>query len=829
MARSGWRRLAAAAVAFVALALGLPAAAGAAAGPHAGRQPASVATAPQPVDLNGVYDVYSGACPPEGKRTQTWSISAFEGSWPEFATNGLAKISIPNDTGTISESASGKAIVNTTGRGFYLQVTATAAQVQLSNNQYCAVNPTPQKLSGLATISGTETKLGKPWGPGVYLNFGAPSYGPFIQSQLASNGTYEFWVPTPPVRYLVSATQLPQGQGTFLASTCAPPNGLLSPTTCDVELLPATPPNHALVNFTWVGGPKLVLQASNPTKVNATGTTSLSLKAQVTPLIANVAGANLKVQLGPKVVVPNATTLTATVGDVALGTTKTVSVTGGQLTPTVIADGHTLGGMNAWATANPANYGWHNQAMPPIQWAGGRLVYSDYPEFLDSNTQVGPTGIATGVNVEGVLYKEGPGTYAAFPGHEDFRLFFKHENRTKVGKQVCVVFQATTAGEKVSIQRQGIVNLDGSDPVRIGRDALVAYYASPPGGTMAISTRVGLQTEPVKAYCPTSGALGTAYGAGSTGIIDYQASGPGSLSVGVVVLNAGQPATDFVLNPLGYHFLTKNKTPYTYATGPDLYNFLEQAGHVAGTFPHDILKTPIEPCNPACAPYDEETGSLWGAVILGDPNKPLPIGAPEDRPEYEQSLDTKKFNIGNYGVQYAMTIPTTGPKGEVDQVLLNDRGLGAAGVNNAFADVVQADGTEIFTPIKGQPGVGNTGNLTDANYGIGVGIVDASSTFSLDLIPAAGSTFPLAIVLAPAYLEMYGTLTYTGGTSYATPNPTFISLIPAASTASALRRCAWGLLLPRRQDPCPPRLATDRRRGRSRSERTRAWLDIRRG
>jgi hypothetical protein len=779
-ARSGWQGLATAAAACVAFALGLPASAGAATGRHAGRHPAPVATAPLPVDLNGVYDVYSGACPAKGNRTQTWSISAFEGSWPESTNNGLANISIPNDAGTISESATGKALVNMTGGVFYLTVTATATQVQLSNNQYCAVNPNPQKLSSLATISGTETKLDKPWGPGVDLNFGAPSYGPFIQSQLTSSGTYEFWVPSPPVRYLVSATLLPKGQGTFLASTCPPPSGLLSPTTCNVELLPATPPNHAQVNFSWVGGPKLVLQASNPTKVNSTGSTPLSLKAQVTPLTADVAGATLKVQLGPKVVVPTTTTLTETVGSVALGTTKTVSVTGGELTPTVIADGHTLGGMNAWATANPANYGWHNKAMPPIQWAGGRLVYSDYPEFLDSSTQVGPTGTATGVNVEGVLYKEGPGTYAAFPGHEDFRLFFNHENKTNVAKQICVVFQATTTSEKVSIQRQGIVNLDGSDPVRIGRDALVNYYASPPGGTMAISTTVGSQTEPVKAYCPTSAALGTVSGAGSTGIIDYQASGPGSLSVGVVVLNAGKPAADFVLNPLGYHFLTKNKTPYTYATGPALYNFFEQ-GHVAGTFPHDILKTPIEPCNPTCAPYNEETGSLWGAVILGDPDKPLPVGAPEDRPEYEQSLDTKKFNIGNYGVQYVMTIPTTGPKGEVDQVLLNDRGLGVDKATNAFADVVQADGTEIDTPIKGQPGVGATGNLTDANYGIGVGTVDAGSTYSLDLIPAAGSTFPLAIVLAPAYLEMYGTLTYTGGTSYATPNPTLITLVPASS------------------------------------------------
>lgn len=769
------------------IAFALVPAAGAATAAQAGSR-RSLSTDPLPVDLNGTYTVYSGACPAQGSPIDTWTISAFEGAWPSNDFNGIATFASTSiGSGGIAEYPNGGLIVNTSGSTFNLTLTASSTAIQMSSVRYCAINSKPQSLSSLSTISGTMTKNGKPFGPGATLDFDEPSLGPYLASSRSPTGTYEFFVSTPPVRYYVGSGALPKGQGTMVVSTCAPdpPDSLAGPTICNVELLPKTPPNTAKVNFVWVGGPKLVLKASNPTRVNSTGSTALSLKAQVTTTPVAIAGASLKVQLLPKAVVPKTTTLTATVGSVPGSTTKTVAVTGGQLTPTVIGEGDTLGGMNSWANANPANKGWHNQAMPTPHWGGGRLVYSDYPEFLDKDTQVGPTGLSTGANVEGILYKQGPGTYAAFRGtpvNEQFRLFFNHENRTGVAKQICLVFQATAPGETVSIEHQGIAKLDGSDPVRIGRDAVAAYYASGPGGPISIATTVSGKSIPVKAYCPPNGALGTATGAGSTGIIDYKASGSASVSVGVVVLNAGD-AAKFVLNPLGYHFATKSKTPYTYASGPDLYNFLEQDGHVAGTFLNDTLTTEIEPCDPSCKPYDEGSGNIWGAVILGDPDKALPVGAPEDKPEYQESIDTHKYNIGNYGVQYVMTIPTTGISGEVAQVLLDDRGLGANGVNNAFADVVQADGSEIYTPVKGQPGVGDTGNLLSPDYGVGVGTVDALSTFRLSLIPAAGSTFPLGIVLAPAYLEMNGTLTYGSESVDATPNPTFVTLAPASSAA----------------------------------------------
>lgn len=523
--------------------------------------------------------------------------------------------------------------------------------------------------------------------------------------------------------------------------------------------------------------PILSLSATNPTLVHATGTTPFSLDATITTRAA-ITDAAIEVALSPSVVVPKTKTLKATVGSVDAVMSKKVTVSGGELVPTVIGNGDTLAGMDVWAAANN---NWHNEAMPKPTFSGGRLVYSDYPEYLASSTQIGK-GVGVGANVEGILYKEGAGADAAGPGpvlSHQFRVFFNHENRTGVAKTICVVFSASLAGDSVTELRHGVYSLNTSDPVAAGRSAIAAYLASQSGKTLNISTKVGKTTIPVVADCPANAVLGTASGAVATGIIDYTMTGRGYVQVGLVVLDTGKDVTAFVNNPLGYHFPTHAKTPYTYASGPALYNPTEPVGHVSGTFPHDNVATAIEPCNPACSPYKSDDGNLWGAEILGNPAN----GTPEDGAEYEKSVDTGKYDIGGYGMEYDLTVPTVAAKGvsnEADQVLFNDRGVGPQkGYTNGFADVVVANGTEISAPAIGQPGVGKSGNLIEKDYGIGVGQVKAGSTFALKLIPSAGSAFPIGIVLAPAFLKLEGTLTYDSGSKVkSTPLVTIVKLAP---------------------------------------------------
>jgi hypothetical protein len=531
--------------------------------------------------------------------------------------------------------------------------------------------------------------------------------------------------------------------------------------------------------------PKLELKAPDPTLVNPSGTTPLPLRAVITTFAA-ITGASVDVTLSPSVVVPKtAQPHRVTVGNVAANSSSTVNIPGVALHPTVIADGHTLAGLTAWG--KPSNE-WHGPPQHPPAgkslFGGGRLVYSDRPEYIDDSTNV-KGGANGGPNVEGILYAERGKTYASTPTDREFRVYFNHENRTPVGKQVCIVFSATKLGETLEQTAIGIAHNTG-DPVGAGRAALISYLGSRRAGTsktLAVSTPVprkgSTKKRPVLAVCPRDAVIAPRKGV-VNGIIDFTATGPASVRAGLVVLNDDHAdVNDFTADPPGYRFrqgtLKKPvRSSRTYASDHVLSNSNESAGHVSGTFPHDTVTLQL-------SDYNADEDQPWGTLIAGNPSKPLKDGGvPEDANEYEQAEDTQKYDHGNYGVFYEITVNNTGSAGETAQVLLNPRGIGKSnGVTNGFSGAVEVQGQLIKAPLSGQPGESKGANLVNPDYGIGIGRVDPGSSFSFELMPPAGSTFPLAIVLAPAFLKAQGTLNYNSGkTTSSTPSPIIFGLQP---------------------------------------------------
>jgi len=554
--------------------------------------------------------------------------------------------------------------------------------------------------------------------------------------------------------------------------------------------------------------PSLTLKATNPMSVKAQGTTPFDLKATVTAFHAITNAyvdvklpSNVKlppvVKLGPSLIIPvTKSHLTVAVGNMAADTSKTVPVPG-TLNPTVVLDGHTLAGMNQWSAPQKQ---WHGPAQGRPIFYGGDLVYSDYPEYLVPSTVVTGGGQG-GADVEGVLYAEHGLTFAASPAQPDFRVYFNHENRTSVAKQICIVFSATGLGESVSQGASGIAQSQG-DPVAAGRNALLAYLSSRGSAasrSFAIATTVhsshgSTTNKPVRVDCPVNAVLAAKKPETDkkhptpnpvvNGIIDFTTSGLGAVKVGLVVLNSPTKQRNdvkaFEADPLGYRFVDalhpKGNPKRTYATDKALLNPDEEKGHVSGTFPYDELRmTLFQKISGAGGyGYDVDAGKPYGWLITGNPAKAegKEGGAPEDASEYLEAVDTHKKDIGNFGVMYHVYIPTRGTDangnavpGEMAQVLLNPRGIGTnGGVVNAFSGVVETGGREILAPAAGQPGESKSGNgsLVNKDFGIGIGWVFAGQQFEFNMMPPAGSTMGIGVVLAPAYVKAQGTLLYDG-------------------------------------------------------------------
>ncbi len=247
-------------------------------------------------------------------------------------------------------------------------------------------------------------------------------------------------------------------------------------------------------------------------------------------------------------------------------------------------------------------------------------------------------------------------------------------------------------------------------------------------------------------------------------MVDFSASG--TLRIGVVVISVRQAnrrsassVKRFEQHPLAYRFADaghpRGNPKRTYATDVPLNNPEEKKGHVSGTFPYDSVRMTI--------PYDLKAGQR-GAVTI----------APGDRhdPQYSPAVDTGKFDVGNYGVVYDITVNVRGEKGERAQLLLDPRGAGrhvdpqtGNTYVNAYSGVVDVpantQGSFLSTPAEDK--------VKCKDEGIGIGVAKASSPFSVGLIPPGGATLPLALLLTPAFVKEEASVSHNGVTFKAKP------------------------------------------------------------
>jgi hypothetical protein len=421
--------------------------------------------------------------------------------------------------------------------------------------------------------------------------------------------------------------------------------------------------------------------------------------------------------------------------------------------------------------------------MPPaIVRGGGDLVFSDNPEYLAATT-ADSLGHTHGEFIEGVLYKQTsqstllPGS-GPLTSNGTFRLYMNHENRTTVPKRLYYVITnpSTVDSVDVSMGNFGIAHKPG-DPVVAGQRALEQYL----GG--AVASAIPPPSLPPNQPCAGS-ALFTTIPHGMTCVFFvYELSQPtvtnegtypdvvnfiaditttGPVQVGVVAVNgAPNNYSNFEVLPLNYEF--NNTIGLTYQTD-QLVNLTEK-GHVHGTFPYNHVQVRI--------PYAVANADRYG-WRLGD-NTP-------SSPEYAVSRDAiPSLNIGNFGVQYVVSIvPSGAQSGMATQVLIEPRGARPR-TDSTTGNAVAAEVTtsSIASPFA----VPCNGKITDPNTGAGVGFVLGNDTFVLNLIPPAGDTMPIAVVLGPAYVKNTATATAPSG---ATSSSSLVLQLPDPNAGIAL-------------------------------------------
>jgi hypothetical protein len=402
-----------------------------------------------------------------------------------------------------------------------------------------------------------------------------------------------------------------------------------------------------------------------------------------------------------------------------------------------------------------------SQATPSIVRGGGQLVFSDQPEWLGADANglftEDAAGHTLGPDLEGVLYKQDIDQTTLLPlqSSGSFRIYMNHENRTAVAKQL--YYLLTNPGPAAVTVTPGSIGLAQSagNPVAAGQAALTQYLnhgASPaPKAVGACSAGTGTSTSiPANQTCAF---LVNAMPASSGNphvvnlIEDLTTSGP--VQVGVVVVNKATAAA-FEKNPLTYEFQgLAGSTTRTYLTDEGLKNPVET--HVHGTFPYNAVIVNI--------PYDVGTGNRYG-WRLGDNQATL--GATAFALEYDAALDVtvnKVYNIGNFGVNYAITVqPSNAQSGMATQVLLNPRSAGPqpGGFTNAVAGVVTTSATTVPFAVPA------TGFVKDPTEAVGVGYIIGDDTFTLNFIPPAGDALPIAVVLGPAYVQNTAAANATG-------------------------------------------------------------------
>ena len=431
---------------------------------------------------------------------------------------------------------------------------------------------------------------------------------------------------------------------------------------------------------------------------------------------------------------------------------QTVSLRDLKVAPVVVSTGYTIAGMDTWVESA-------RESGAVATPGGGRLIYSDYPEYIASTTGQHPFANFQGLGheVEGVLYRQPQSVTAG----GKFRLYFNPENRTDRAKQICMV---ATSPKRRPVRLTGGpsgLKVDPGDPVRAGHDALVLYERArrnPPGAAATVPAKGGWAR--CLAGLPPAGTSNSV----ANGLFDFKASGP--LRIGLVVVNSKR-AADLVGAPLKFGFADagspKGDPKRKYTSDYPLFNPSESEGHVEGTFPYNEVKVKV--------PYDidsymrSETRLADKQTITGE--------------QYLPALDDgKTYLTGNYGVRYRVTVTAKGKPGREAQVILSPRGAGdQGGYVNAYSGVLAlaaSPGEPFSIPKKMSGGdrvkcpnpAENTGEdkVKCSNKGIGIGVVDAAGRFEFEMIPPGGATLPLALLLSPAYIHAKGEVrTPSGG------------------------------------------------------------------
>jgi hypothetical protein len=392
---------------------------------------------------------------------------------------------------------------------------------------------------------------------------------------------------------------------------------------------------------------------------------------------------------------------------------------------------------------------------PRIVMAGPNLVYSDSPECL---TPTAPYGDA----VEGIFYKQ------VGVSSTSFRLFLNHVNGTKSDKNVYYVLYNPSTTTPVTVSR-------GNYGVAVN-SSFTAYESAVPAGQTALQRYLTGSSSASLGTIPPGGAIARLVGnmPGSTGknpcgtnvvlsaIYDLSASGP--VQVGIAVVNGkirkGQPTDTFEQNPLTYIFNAAFSGAATTYLGTPM---LPQDSHVRGTFPHADRNVTL----PA---YDIDAGNRYG-WRLGDCEQgtgtTCTLTSAAFSAEYEPAVDTAEYDIGNYGVMYHVTVPTsTVYPATVVQALINPRGGSYAGV--------------VKTSLDGIIRVPGSGVVTNSTEAVGIGRIPGSlgTPFDVDLMPPAGSSLPVAIVLSPAYIRNNATIAWQGTSSPVSSSTVVVPISP---------------------------------------------------
>ena len=375
---------------------------------------------------------------------------------------------------------------------------------------------------------------------------------------------------------------------------------------------------------------------------------SLQIRATIhTAPKGAIKNARLSFEVTPNVNV-HASPGAVTVGSVPEKSTRPTTLPPIALEPVVTRDGDTLAGMNRW-TSN----GWTTDRARAAP-AGGDLVFSDSPEYLAATTvgkngEIGPSG-------EGVLYRQRGATRSGVRS-PDFRVYFNHENRTGTPRALCILFTSPTGAAVTVTPGPSGLATRYANPVAAGKLALLAYEQSRRDrahGSALVIPAAGAAAECVTTIGQKQGLAEVA-----NGIFDFTAGSP--VQVGIVAVKATR-ANAFEMSPLTFHFIDEahpqGNPARTYETDESLHNAGES--HVNGTFGYNEVDVSL--------PAYGDGGPRLGVRLAG---KIADLPA-----EYRAAVDTGKFNLGNYGVIYNVTVASRRASGEDGQVLLNPRAVG---------------------------------------------------------------------------------------------------------------------------------------------------------